>query len=91
MHMVVRRHRDDPVAIWEAIAEATAAMLRVNGEIAANHPAWAGRSYKVFLRTPEDVRGRITYVEQNPEKEGLPPQSYDFVEPYNGWPFHKLH
>jgi hypothetical protein len=31
------------------------------------------------------VVDRIDYVEQNPEKEGLPPQHYDFVKEYDGW------
>jgi hypothetical protein len=36
----------------------------------------------VFLYTSDDVLGRIDYVEQNPEKEGLPRQSWSFVTTY---------
>jgi hypothetical protein len=42
----------------------------------------------VFLKTPDEVRSRIQYVERNPEKEGLPSQHFPFVHPYNNWPFH---
>lgn len=90
VHMVVRRHRDDALAIWHAVAEATGATLRVDGGIAADHPVWAGRPYKVFLRTADEVRGRVTYVERNPEKEGLSRQHYEFVRMYDDWPFHKV-
>jgi len=45
-------------------------------------PVWAGRSWKVFLFTPEDMRRAIAYVEANPEKEGKPRQRWSFVRPY---------
>lgn len=90
MHMVVRRHRDDALAIWYAIANASALALRDLPGIGLQHPVWASRPYKVFLRTPDEVRGRVRYVENNPEKEGLPRQNYGFIQLYNGWPFHKL-
>ncbi len=88
VHMVIRRHRDDALAMWHAIADATRLRLRAFADIDPNHPIWAARPYKVFLRTRDEVRGRIEYVEHNPEKERLPPQSYAFVQPYNNWPFH---
>jgi hypothetical protein len=43
----------------------------------------------VFLYTPEDVRGRIDYVRQNPLKHGLPRQDWDFIVNYDNWPHHK--
>ena len=49
-----------------------------------NHPVWADGPWKVFLRTPEDVCGRIEYVRRNPMKEGLPEQSWECVVPYRG-------
>lgn len=90
-HIVIRRHRDDALTMWNAFAEATIERLRaalptqmreVNG---VPHPILAARPYKVFLRTPDEVRGRITYVDENPEKEGLANQiaAYaDFVKAY---------
>ena len=43
----------------------------------------------MFLYTPEDVRGRIDYVQGNPRKEGLLPQDWDFVTVYDNWPHPK--
>jgi REP element-mobilizing transposase RayT len=91
VHMVIRRHRDDALAMWHAFADASRIVLGQFDDISDHHPVWSSRPYKVFLRTPEEVRGRITYVDGNPEKEGLPNQHYDFVQSYNNWPYHKIH
>jgi len=89
VHMVVRRHRDDALGIWRAFADSIRTALRTFSNVGAEHPALAARPYKVFLRTPSEVRGRISYVERNPEQEGLLRQQYEFVQSYNDWPFHK--
>ena len=90
-HMVIRRHRDDALAMWQAFAEASRFALRDFADVGADHPVGSARPFKVFLRTVGEVRGRIQYVEGNPEKEGLPRQQYHFVQSYNNWPFHKIH
>jgi len=88
-HMVIRRHRDDALAMWHKFAEASRLRLREEASLAPEHPVWASRPCKVFLRTPHEVRTRVRYVEANPEKEGLPRQCFDFLQVYNIWPFHK--
>jgi REP element-mobilizing transposase RayT len=89
VHMVIRRHRDDALAMWRAVADNSRGTLHEFPDVGCNHPVWSTRPYKVFLRTPEEVSGRIAYVNGNPEKEGLSAQRYDFVQSYNNWPFHK--
>lgn len=89
-HLVIRIHRDDGLAMWNAFAEAGRAQLRRFADVGGDHPVWSARPYKVFLRTPDEVRGRIAYVELNPEKEGLNRQRFDFVQTYNNWPLHKF-
>ena len=89
VHLVIRRHRDDALTMWHRFADATRLRLREFPEVENNHPVWSERPYKVFLSTPEAVRSCIGYVESNPEKEGLPPQEFEFVQVYNNWPFHK--
>ena len=49
----------------------------------------SARPYKVFLYTTDDVRDRIKYVNDNPPKENLPPQRWDFVTAYDNFPSHK--
>jgi REP element-mobilizing transposase RayT len=47
---------------------------------------WAAREWKVFLDTEEAIEDAIRYVEDNPEKEGKPKQSWPFVTPFAGIP-----
>jgi REP element-mobilizing transposase RayT len=90
VHMVIRRHRDDALKMWNSIAEALRTALSEFADVGPEHPVMAARPYKVFLHSPVEVRGRVEYVAVNPMKEGLPRQHFDFVESYNDWPFHKM-
>lgn len=89
LHLCVRKHRDSAQVMLERIELATANALRKSSEVPDDHPIWADRPYKRFLYTPEDIRRVIAYIERNPIKEGLGPQKWPFVVPYDGWPFHK--
>lgn len=53
------------------------------------HPVWGGPGWKVFLDTPDDIRRTMRYVETNPIKARLTAQKWEFVVPYDNWPFHK--
>jgi hypothetical protein len=86
-HLVVRRHRDDGHTMWDVFAGHARDALRALADVGAEHPVWSDRPYVVFCYDPPGVDGRVKYVEQNPEKEGLPPQHYPFVIPYDGWPY----
>ena len=44
---------------------------------------WAEDFWKVFLFTTEEIRQRISYVEENPLKEGKPRQHWSFVTPFD--------
>lgn len=83
-HVVARTHRDRSEVIWEHFADAARDALRAAGMVPADHPVWSHRPYKVFLYAPAEVRQRITYVEQNPVKEGLSQQQWEFVQTYAG-------
>lgn len=94
VHLVIRTHRDKALTMWNNFAEAIRERLRLcfgglRGEISVHHPVVFARPYKVFLFTPEEVWGRIAYVEGNPEKEGLARQRWAFVTAYDGWPRHR--
>jgi REP element-mobilizing transposase RayT len=92
VHLVIRRHRDDALTMWHTLAEAMIERLRRGDffDVApvnniAHHQVLASRPYKVFLFTPQETWTRISYTEENPEKEGLARQTYDFVTAYNNW------
>jgi REP element-mobilizing transposase RayT len=42
---------------------------------------WAEGCWSVFINDEEQLRNAIDYVNRHPEKEGLPPQNWDFVTP----------
>jgi hypothetical protein len=52
---------------------------QVNGRVPS---PWVVGGWNVFLNSPVEVRSRIRYVEQNPSKVGLLPQTWQFVRPY---------
>ena len=51
------------------------------GHLADPPSPWARRGWNVFLDSDEAIRRAIRYVEQNPVKEGKPPQKWSFVVP----------
>jgi REP element-mobilizing transposase RayT len=79
-HGVVRSHRDRAEVIWQHLADPSRVALRKAGLAPSDHPVWSHRAYKVFLYTDDEVIDRIRYVENNPEKEGLSRQQYEFVK-----------
>ena len=42
---------------------------------------WARGGWCVYLDEDEDVRRAVEYVDENPGREGLPPQRWEFVVP----------
>ncbi len=90
-HLVIRTHRDKAQVMWNHFAEGIRQRLRLcfPNEIAPSHPVISARPYNVLLYTPAEVWPRITYIERNPTKEGLPVQTWSFVTPYDNWPLHK--
>jgi REP element-mobilizing transposase RayT len=86
-HLCIRRHREDALTMWNALADGSRSSLRQLKGFPQNHPVWSTRPYKVFLYSPQDVRSRVHYIENNPLKERLEAQHYPFVLPYTGWPF----
>lgn len=91
LHLVIRTHRDKAPQMWSHFAESIRRRLRLRfpSQISAHHPVISARPYNVLLFTPDDVRGRIDYVERNPLKERLARQTWSFITNYDNWPLHK--
>jgi REP element-mobilizing transposase RayT len=89
VHLVVRVHRDRGDVMWEYFAVAARDALRRAGLVPSNHPVWSNRPYVVFKTTVPLVYQAVGYVEDNPEKHGLPRQEYPWVQKYEGWPHRK--
>jgi REP element-mobilizing transposase RayT len=89
VHVVIRKHRDRAEEMIEKLQDASRHAVRVCGSHDKFHPVWGGCGWKVFLDSIDDIQRTIRYVEENPTKARLPAQSWDFVTPYDNWPFHK--
>jgi hypothetical protein len=81
-HALVRTHRDRSEVIWQHLADAARDALRQTRLVPPDHPVWSHRPYKVFKYTPQQVAESADYVDDNPEKEGLPRQHWAFVTPH---------
>ena len=88
-HLCIRAHKHSAEMMWNLLTDAARRSIREFEDVDPNHEIWTRAPYSVFLHTPDDIRDRIGYINQNPVKEGLPPQSWPFVQPYNGWPLHR--
>ena len=93
LHVVVAAHRLDGDEIISCLKRAgtrgmndeglhpLAAYARKSGK----HPCpWAEGGWKVFLDTPNEMKSRIRYVEENPQEAGFRRQRWSFVVPYAG-------
>lgn len=91
VHLLIRTHKHDSLTIWDHFAEAIRQRLRLRfpTEICPQHSVISARPYKVFLYRPDEVWDRIGYIDENPLKENLPAQTWEFVAPYDNFPFHK--
>jgi hypothetical protein len=91
VHLVIRTHRHKAREQWSNIAESTRKRLRhrLPERVSSGHPVVSARPCTVLLFTPDEVRGRIEYVGENPLKEGLSRQCWGFVVAYDDWPLHR--
>jgi REP element-mobilizing transposase RayT len=92
VHIILRRHRDRAEEMIELLQNASRWKLIEGGLRPSDHPVWTGGGgWSVFLDHPDDVERTIPYIEGNPQKIGLPPQRWPFVNEYDRWPLHEGH
>jgi REP element-mobilizing transposase RayT len=99
VHLVIARHDYDAEQIANLLkGEATKQLKRdslhphlLHADKRGKLPSvWAEKQWCVFLDCAEAIDGAVQYVEENPEKEGKPKQTWSFVAPYRdvlgaGW------
>jgi REP element-mobilizing transposase RayT len=89
VHLLMRKHRDtaeEMIAKLQSLSRERLTHMRP-----ACHPLWTRGGWKVFLDHPDEMWRTIRYIEENPEKIGLPRQQWGFVVPYDNWPLHPGH
>jgi REP element-mobilizing transposase RayT len=89
IHLLIRKHKHQAEEMIAYLQESSRLRLCEEYLNLLHHPIWTTGGRKIFSRTPDDVRCVIRYIVDNPPQIGLPRQTWSFVTPYDGWPFHK--
>jgi REP element-mobilizing transposase RayT len=89
IHVLIRKHKDRAEDMIEKLQLASCRAVRDAHARDKFHPVWGGCGWKVFLDSVDDVKRTVRYVEGNPIKARLQAQAWEFVTPYDNWPFHK--
>ncbi len=79
VHMVVGRLSFDVEYAVNQLKGSATRQLRAE-KIHPPSACWVRGHWRVFLNTLHDIERAIQYVERNPEKDGLPPQRWPFVQ-----------
>ena len=92
-HVVVARHRWRAEVVASRLKAESTRRLNQQGihplrafatRLGRTPKAWARGQWKVYLDSESDLRRAMRYVEDNPAKEGLPPQRWSFVTKLDG-------
>jgi REP element-mobilizing transposase RayT len=92
VHAVVKRHVYDIETVMNQLkGQASTALTRANLHPFQNtllpggkrHSPWAEEGWDVYLNNEAAIRRSMAYVENNPVKEGLAPQHWPFITPYD--------
>jgi REP element-mobilizing transposase RayT len=93
VHLVIARHRYKVEQVANLLKGAATKELTRSGlhplasRAKTGQPPptpWARGQWKVYLDDEESIENAIHYVEENPVKEGKPPQRWRFVTPFGG-------
>ena len=93
VHLVIARHTYPIERVANLLkGEATKSLKQESLHPQARHAdargkipsLWAEGQWKVFLDSEAAIESAIRYVEENPVKEGKPPQKWSFVTPFAG-------
>jgi REP element-mobilizing transposase RayT len=92
-HMVLARHSYHVERMVNLLkGSTTTEMMKLGNHPLKSHATpgerpprmWSAHEWKVFLDSEDAIRQAIAYVERNPENEGKPKQSWNFVSPFAG-------
>ncbi len=90
VHLILARHRlKVEQLVIQLKGRATEQLVGENRhpfqsqiDVGASPKCFARGEWKVFLECDEDIQRGIRYVEENPENEGMPRQTWPFVTPF---------
>ena len=91
VHILIRKHKHKAEEMIVNLQRASRVRLNKPASFSPDRPAWSTGGWKMFLDHPDEVRRTIRYMQDNPIKQRLPLQEWDFVKEYDGWPLHPGH
>jgi REP element-mobilizing transposase RayT len=91
VHGLIRKHKHKAEEMIANFQHHSRLRLSAALNLPEGHPVWTRGGHAIYLDRPDEVRRTIKYIKDNPLKNHLPRQSYDFVIPYDGWPLHPGH
>jgi REP element-mobilizing transposase RayT len=84
VHLVIGRHSQKVRTMIGHMKARATRLLHLRGLWHADdRPVWGEHGWNVFLSTADEVEHAVAYTNENPEKEGLPAQTWSFVTPFN--------
>ena len=88
-HLVIRVHKLKGREMIDRFKFCSRSKLIFGGQFPQDHRVWSEDVADIYKFSPDQVTSAIDYTNGNPAKHRLPPQTWGFVVPYDGWPFHK--
>jgi len=89
VHLLIRKHRLSAEEMMRLFKEAGRKAIRGPASARADHPVFSAASCHLYKSSVQAMWACIRYIEGNLAKHNLPKVGYDFVTPYDNWPFHK--
>jgi REP element-mobilizing transposase RayT len=81
VHTVILRHAKEIEQVVGHLRSRGTKQLNVES-LRTDATVWAQKGWDVYLDTAEDIARAIKYVNNNPIKAGLAPQTWDFITPW---------
>ena len=84
VHLVIARHERPIETIVAHLKSKATQRLSQQGENPLPRSPWADGKWGVYLNDDQAIWRAIRYVQDNPIKDGLKPQAWKFVRPWQG-------
>ena len=88
-HLLIRKHHLRAEQMSRPLKDAVRDALHRARLAPADHPVFSADSCHLYKSDPESMWKCIRYIKSNFAKHNLPDPHYDFITPYDNWPFHK--
>lgn len=89
VHLLIRRHRLRGHEMVTILKERIQRRMHESRTVPGEHPVFSADMRVYYKYDPRSVRACIDYIYGNFAKHRIPPVEYEFVSPYDDWPFHK--